>query len=81
MVNNGTGPLCVSSVIKKVEQDLVVPSQYDNNGLNYEVPAQGLEEFGKVSSLSLEDVRDSLKLVRTSDDSTVHTRVVVLNVK
>lgn len=74
-------PVGASSVIKKVEPDVVVPSQYDIKGLNYEVPAQGLEEFGKVSSLNLEDVQDSLKLVRASEDSSVQTRVVVLNVK
>ncbi|MBP6962038.1 MBL fold metallo-hydrolase, partial [Candidatus Saccharibacteria bacterium] len=62
-------PIGASSIIKKVEPDVVVPSQYDIKGLNYEVPAQGLEEFGKVSSLNLEDIRDSLKLVRASEDS------------
>ena len=74
-------PVGATSVIKKVEPDVVVPSQYDIKGLNYEVPAQGLEEFGKVSSLNLEDVQDSLKLVRSSEESSTQTRVVVLNVK
>ena len=74
-------PVGASSIIKKVEPDVVVPSQYDIKGFTYEVPAQGLEEFGKVSSLNLEDVQDSLKLVRASEDSSVQTRVIVLNVK
>ena len=74
-------PVGASSVIKKVEPDVVIPSQYDIKGINYEVPAQGIEEFGKVSSLNLEDVQDSFKLVRAVDDSTAQTRVVVLNVK
>jgi len=74
-------PVGATSVIKKVEPDVVVPSQYDIAGINYEVPAQGLEEFGKVSSLNLEDAQDSLKLVRAGEDSSTQTRVVVLNVK
>lgn len=72
-------PVGATSIIKKVEPQIVVPSQYEINGFDYEVPAQPLEEFGKVSALSLDDVQDSLKVAKT--DEAAQTRVVVLNVK
>lgn len=74
-------PIGAASVIKKVEPGIVVPAQYDIPGLSYEVPAQQLEEFGKVSSLSLDDVRESIKLVGASEIASSQTRIVVLNVK
>lgn len=74
-------PIGATSLIKKVEPDLVVPSQYEIKGFNYEVPAQPLEEFAKVSSFSLEEPLDSLKLTKASEDASGQTRAVVLNVK
>lgn len=74
-------PIGATSIIKKVEPDVVVPSQYDIAGLTYELPAQPLEEFAKVSSMSIEDVQDSLKLSRASDDVASQTHVVVIQAK
>lgn len=74
-------PVGATSVIKKIEPDVVIPSQYEIKGCNYEVPAQGLEEFSKVSSFNTEDVQDSFKVTRSLEDSATQTRVVVLNVK
>ena len=37
-----------TSIIKKTEPSIVVPSQYDIAGMDYEVPAQQIEEFIKI---------------------------------
>lgn len=74
-------PVGATSIIKKVEPDVIVPAQYDIAGLTYEVPAQPLSEFAKVASMSIEDVQDSLKLTRASEDATSQTHIVVLQVK
>jgi L-ascorbate metabolism protein UlaG (beta-lactamase superfamily) len=74
-------PIGAASLIKKIEPDVVVPSQYDINGFSYEVPAQPLAEFAKVSSLTLEEPLESLKLTKSSDDTSSQTKAVVLRVK
>lgn len=73
-------PIGATSMIKKIEPDVVIPSQFDIEGLTYEVPAQPLDEFGKVSSLNIEDQQDSFKIGKSLEESG-QTRVVVLKVK
>lgn len=74
-------PIGAASVVKKTEPSIVVPSQYDVKGINYEVPAQPLEEFIKVASLPINEPIDALKLSKVTDDGTGQTRLVVLNVR
>jgi L-ascorbate metabolism protein UlaG (beta-lactamase superfamily) len=73
-------PIGATTLIKKFEPDVVIPSQYDIAGFNYEIPAQPLEEFMKVSSLNAAEPQDSYKLAK-ADDAGTQTRVVLLNVK
>jgi L-ascorbate metabolism protein UlaG (beta-lactamase superfamily) len=49
-------PIGASSIIKKTEPAVIVPSQYElaSAGLTYEVPAQPLSEFAKVASLNMD---------------------------
>ncbi len=68
------------SVIKSVEPSVVIPSQYEVEGLNYEVPAETLDEFNKVSSFDLGEQVDSYKVTRSADDGKSQTRAVVLKV-
>lgn len=76
-------PVGASSIIKKTEPAVIVPSQYEltSAGLTYEVPAQPLSEFAKVASLNMEDVQDSLKMAKAGEEASTQSRVVVLNVK
>lgn len=74
-------PAGAASIIKKVEPDVVIPSQYDIAGFKYEVPALSLEEFGKVAPLSTAETLDSLKMQKVVEDSASQTKVIVLNVK
>ncbi|MCA9346113.1 MBL fold metallo-hydrolase [Candidatus Saccharibacteria bacterium] len=70
-----------ASIIKKVEPDIVIPSQYAIKGINYEVPAIELEEFGKVAPLASAEKMDSFKLSKSIEDTGSQTKVVVLNTK
>jgi len=70
-------PAGAASLIKKTEPGAVIPSQYEIKGLNYEVPAQPLEEFSKLMSSTDNEPQDSYKLAKT-DDLSSQTRVVVL---
>ena len=73
-------PTGAASLIKKAEPSIVIPSQYAIEGLTYEVPAQGLEEFAKVIPVNMDDVQDSLKLVKVAEDANSQAKVVVLKV-
>ncbi len=74
-------PIGVTSLTKKVEPDVVVPAHYEITGMNYEVPAQPLAEFSKVSSFTIAEPQDSLKLTKATEDTSSQTKVIVLNVK
>lgn len=73
--------VAATSIIKKAEPGVVVPTQYEDTTLNFEVPAQPLEEFLKVSSLQAEEPVDSLKLGKNLDVESTQTKVIVLNRK
>ncbi|MCA9328768.1 hypothetical protein KC959_03280, partial [Candidatus Saccharibacteria bacterium] len=66
---------------KKTDPNVVVPAHYDISGVSYEVPAQPLEEFLKVASLTADEPQESLKLSKASEDVGTQTKVVVLKVK
>ncbi|MCA9323474.1 MBL fold metallo-hydrolase [Candidatus Saccharibacteria bacterium] len=74
-------PVGAASIIKKTEPNVVVPAHYDISGVSYEVPAQPLEEFLKVASLTADEPQESLKLSKASEDVGTQTKVVVLKVK
>ncbi len=71
-------PTGAAKVIKKVEPSIVIPSQYDIKGLSYEVPAQSLEEFGKLPTITLEEPQESFKLGSDTGENVVHAKVVTL---
>lgn len=74
-------PVGAASVIKKVEPDVVIPTQYDSEGLTYEVPAVPLEEFMKVSGMTPGEPLDTFKLGKTEVEGAGQTKLVVLSVK
>lgn len=74
-------PTGASSVIKKSEPDVVIPTYYETDGLSFEVPPMPLEEFLKVSSMTPEEPVDSFKLGKTTEGDASQTKLVVLSVK
>lgn len=74
-------PTGAASIVKSVEPGVVIPSQYDIQGLSYEMPAQPLEAFTKMLTTEELTPVDSYKLVRsaTEDLGSSQTKVVVLS--
>lgn len=73
-------PVAATSIIKKAEPGVVIPTQYEIDVLSYEVPAQTLDEFLKVSSLQADEPTESMKLAK-ADTESGQTKVAVLQVK
>ena len=71
-------PTGAADVVKKVEPGVVIPSHYEIKGLNYEVPAQPLEEFAKIVPASDDGPQDSYKVSKSEGEST-QTKVIILN--
>ncbi len=72
--------VAATSIIKKAEPEAVIPTQYETKSLSYEVPAQTLDEFLKVSSLQADEPIDMMKLGK-ADVESGQTKVIVLQVK
>jgi L-ascorbate metabolism protein UlaG (beta-lactamase superfamily) len=70
-----------TSVIKKIEPEVVIPSQYEVKGLNYAVPAAPLDDFKKASALPESEPTDSYKVSKPDAELTGKTHLVLLNVK
>lgn len=73
-------PVAAASIVKKAEPDTVIPTQYEVKQLSYEVPAQTLDEFIKVSSLTANEPVESIKLGKVDTESS-QTKLVVLQVQ
>jgi L-ascorbate metabolism protein UlaG (beta-lactamase superfamily) len=73
--------VAATSIIKKAEPAVVVPTYYEDNTLTYEVPAQPLSEFLKISSLQSEEPIDMLRLGKNLDIESTQTKIVLLNRK
>ena len=75
-------PAGAASVAKKIEPGVVIPSQYDITGLNYEVPAVPLEEFTKVMPTPEgAEPQSSFKVGgKAGEEGATQTKVVVLEV-
>jgi L-ascorbate metabolism protein UlaG (beta-lactamase superfamily) len=69
------------SIIKKAEPGIVIPTYYDQKGLQFEVPAQTLEEFLKVSSLQADEPVDIFKMAKATDVEAGQTKVVIITPK
>lgn len=70
------------SLIKKIEPDVVIPSQFDTEELNFEIPAAPIDDFIRISGLSANDPIDSYKLGKTDVlDGVAQTALVVLKVR
>jgi L-ascorbate metabolism protein UlaG (beta-lactamase superfamily) len=69
------------SVIKKIEPEVVIPSQYDIPGINLEVPAAPLDDFKKASALPESEPKDSYKVGKIDAELVGKTHIVTLNVK
>jgi L-ascorbate metabolism protein UlaG (beta-lactamase superfamily) len=69
------------SVIKKIEPEVVIPSQYDVLGINLEVPAAPLDDFKKASALPESEPMDSYKVGKIDPELVGKTHIVTLNVK
>jgi L-ascorbate metabolism protein UlaG (beta-lactamase superfamily) len=75
-------PVGATSIIKKSEADVVIPSQYELQGVNYEVSATPLEEFVKVSGMTApEEQLDQLKVGKIPCEVSSQTQLIVLNMK
>lgn len=74
-------PVGASSVIKKTEPDVVIPSQYNIESLNYEVPAAPLDDFLKTSGLQQAEPADSYKVDKPSAELAGSTHLVILKKK
>jgi L-ascorbate metabolism protein UlaG (beta-lactamase superfamily) len=70
-----------TGAIKKTEPDVVIPSQYDMSGLNFEVPAAPIEDFLKVSGLQQAAPADSYKVDKPNAELVGSTHLVILNKK
>jgi hypothetical protein len=70
---DGTGAL---KLIKKVEPKLIIPTHYDDNGLQYPVPQQELEQAFK--SLAMEPKEAVAKLKLKSGDLADGMQLIVL---
>jgi L-ascorbate metabolism protein UlaG (beta-lactamase superfamily) len=55
-------PVGALKLIKEIEPKLVIPTHYDDKGLNYEVPQQSLEDALKVISMETRETVPKLKL-------------------
>jgi L-ascorbate metabolism protein UlaG (beta-lactamase superfamily) len=74
--------VAASSIVRKAEPAVVIPTYYNGGKLQFEVPAQTLEEFFKISALSQpEESVDVFKLSKASDVESGSTKVVVLKAK
>jgi L-ascorbate metabolism protein UlaG (beta-lactamase superfamily) len=69
------------SVIKKIEPEVVIPSQYNIPGFKYEVSAAPLEDFKKASALPETEAKDVYKVGKPDPELVGKTHLVVLNVK
>jgi len=69
------------SVIKKIEPEVVIPSQYDVTNLTFEVPAAPLEDFKKASALPEGEPKDSHKVGKLDPELVGKTHMVELIVK
>lgn len=68
-----------TSVIKKTEPDVVIPSSYESSGLKPEVPMAPLEDFLKTSGLTSTEKVDSLKVGKATAEQS--SQLVILNIK
>jgi L-ascorbate metabolism protein UlaG (beta-lactamase superfamily) len=64
-------------LIKEIEPKIIIPTHYDESGLNYEVPQKSLDEFKKAYGTS--DV-ESLEVLKLKDPSLLSdkTQLVIL---
>lgn len=69
------------SAIKKIEPDVVVPSTYEDKGLNPEVPMSPIDDFIKASGLTSDEKLDSLKVGKVTAEQAGQTQLVILNTK
>lgn len=73
-------PTGAATIVKSLEPGVVIPSQYDIEGLNYEIPAQPLDTFTKMLSTEEPTAVDSYKITKGGvEDLSTQTKVVVLN--
>jgi L-ascorbate metabolism protein UlaG (beta-lactamase superfamily) len=70
-----------TSAIKKIEPEVVIPSQYEVKGLKYEVPAAPLDDFKKTSALPESEPKDTYKVAKPDAELAGKTHLVVLNAK
>jgi len=69
------------SAVKKIEPEVVIPSQYFVEGLNFEVPPAPLEDFKTASALPESVPKDSYKLDKPDPELVGKTHLVVLYIK
>ncbi len=70
-------PAGAAQLIKKIEPKIIVPTQYADNSLAYEVPAVSLEDALKGIAMEPKETVDKLKL-KSQDISGDQTQLVVI---
>ena len=73
--------VCAVSAIKKIEPEVVIPSQYETKGLKFEVPPAPLDDFKKTSALPEAEPRDSYRLDKPVAEFVGKTHMIILSVK
>lgn len=71
-----TDPIGALKLIKKVEPKLVIPTHYDEKGLNFAVPQQTLEQAVTGLSMEPKETVDKLKLKSSDLDETTQLVIV-----
>jgi L-ascorbate metabolism protein UlaG (beta-lactamase superfamily) len=70
-----------TSVIKKIEPDVVIPSHYEDAQFNFEIPQSPLDEFIKTAALQTTEKKDSYRLDKPETELIGQTHIVLLNAK
>jgi len=71
-----TDPVGALKLVKKVEPKLVIPTHYDEKGLNYPVPQQTLEQAITGLSMEPKETVDKLKLKGSDLSETTQLAIV-----
>lgn len=68
-----------SNVIKKIEPEVIIPTQYDEKGLKFEVPAAPLDDFLNASGIKKsKETTDSYKIEKPDSELSGQTHIVVV---
>lgn len=71
-------PIGANKVIKEIEPKIIIPTQYDDKKLTYEVPAVSLEEAVKGLAMEPKETVPKLKIKGTAELAADQAQLIVL---